>query len=404
MGTPRFGLTDTTDNERIDRVLAAYEVHDHKGGERLADPDLPPEAFLATIGGVLPGSTTYFYRFSLVDRFGFESAASPEIAVVTPAQVRAPGTPVVVSAANGLLQPGLYYTYLTALLDDEETELSQPTFTTLVPGEGTLVVAMPEVIDPGVTGFQVWRQGPGETGPSRIGVVAVNELGIPASQTYLDDGSVPPDDCPCDPDNLPPALNETNASNKITITLPGEFDEELADVEKVSRWRLYRATRSGGYSANSRVAEVIRDSGTGELPNNFADDGRSPVGLGGPLDTSETLVPSVKIRGGGGGGGGLSLVLGSAARWKVYCDVNGQLITRGTDAAKSSGVVLVDADNVRWRLDVAADGSLFIDSNVTLVNTDIVYTLLEPLVLPTPDPTFVYAVSVVDTSLATQEA
>lgn len=405
MTTPRFGLTDTRDNERVDRVLAAYEVHDHKGGDKLADPDVAPLAFLATFGGVLPGSTTYYYRFALVDRFGFETKASPEIAVVTPAQVRAPGTPVVASATGGLLSPGLYYTYLTALLADEETELSQPTFTTLVAGEGTLVVATPNVIDPGVTGFQVWRQGPGESGPSRIGIIAVSVLGIPASATYLDDGSVPPDDCPCDPDNLPPERNETNASNKITITLPAVYADELADDEKVSRWRLYRATRSGGYSASSRVAEVVRDSDTGLLDDSYADDGRGAVAVGAPLDVSEALTPSIKIRGGGGGGGGLSLVIsGGTQSWKVYTDVNGQLITRSTDAPATPGTILVDADNVRWRLGVTNGGALTLDSNVVLSSSDIVYTPLEPLVLPTPDPTYVYAVSVVDTALTTKEA
>src|SRR4051794_36955522 len=108
MSTARFGLTlgdSLSDHDKavIDAVLAALELHDHRGGERLLDPSGPLVGVLSDTGGALAAGVTYFYRLSYIDRFGLETAGSAEISLTTIAGLSSPSSPLLTPVPGGTL-------------------------------------------------------------------------------------------------------------------------------------------------------------------------------------------------------------------------------------------------------------------------------------------------------------
>lgn len=364
MPTRRFGLSDTVDNAVIDAVLAALETHEHTGGERLADPIEAPSGVLSRIGGLLPGSSTFYYRYSLLDRFGFETAASQEFAVSTPKILEAPSAPepqLTLTGAGGSLTPGTYLYYFTTLGEDaEETPLSAPGQITLVAGDpGSVTVPAPDQDDEGVIGWQLWRQAPGESAPTRLGVYDLDD------EEQVDNGSIPAEACACDPDYLPRQFNGTNSTNRVLLELPSVLAGALADPSQVSAWRVYRATTPGGYSASSLLAEVVTRDEDGALVANFTDDGLSGLALGRPLDVGRTLFPSVKIASGGGGGKVANPILtaSNGSTWGIGVSPHGLLTTTadatyGTAYNIGYGPILTAVGGGLWLLDVNARGDL----------------------------------------------
>lgn len=274
------------DPQVLDRILAALEAHTHTGGDQLADPADPPTADLATIGGTLPSDRTYYYCVSFVDQFGLETRAGDEVDVQTPQSVLTPAGPAVEAVSGGDLGAGLYYYALTIVTDADETQLSEPTLIGITEGTGTAILTLPVLPADGQQ-FRIWRQGPSESGFSKIG--------LSADLTFVDDGSVEADPCACDPANLPPADNTTNSTNVITISL-SDMDTTVITLpgQNIRAWRLYRTEVSGNYGAESLVEEVVARQDpqdlTSPLVTSWIDYG-DPTINGRPRPYSQTLRP-----------------------------------------------------------------------------------------------------------------
>lgn len=310
-----FKYTDQ-DRRTIDRILNAFETHSHTGGDRLADPAAAPGLVLDSTNGTLAGGITYYYRISYIDRFGLETAASPEVAVATPGQVSSPSRPTLVAqSTGGTLTAGLYSYALTAESGDYETQLGPESIIQLLSDRDAIELTLP-ALPAGADSFGVWRRGPDDSGFTKIGTTS--------AATILDDGTVPSDPCACDPDNLPPQENRTNSTNAVVVTVPNPalLQDAASDI---ARWRIYRATSPGGYGAKSLVAEVTDLDDDGFLVTSYTDLGGTPA-QGGPLERSQTLTPSVAISGGGGAGG--QLFLGDGVdTWRISVGYDGILNT-----------------------------------------------------------------------------
>ncbi len=325
--TGRFNLTlgdALTDHDKavIDAVLAAFETHQHKGGDRLPDPTGPLAGVLATTGGALAAGTSFFYRVSYLDRFGLETAASAEVIFTTPGGLVAPDAPALAVVAGGNLAMGTTYYALSAVdAAGNETVLSDPRLIAIT-DKNTVNLTPPPFADVSIVKYNVWRQGARSTGFTKIGSITDTSI------DFVDSGGVPDDPCACDPTNLPPVQNRTNATSKVTFTVP---DPALL-LTDVLAWRIYRATSSGAYGRSSLLQEItttVNSDGTGGLVTTFVDDGTFPLMVGSPLDRSETLTPTVLIKGGGGGSYVENPILTDNSGQNVYrVDVeNGVLIT-----------------------------------------------------------------------------
>lgn len=344
------------DRQLIDRLLAAFEVHNHQGGERLADPVSAPAVTLDPNGGALPAGTTFFYRVSYVDQYGLETAAGPEVSETTPAALEAPPTPAVTAVSGGVLEAGIYYHAATwHAADGTETTLSAPAVINLQGDLQTVRVSFADPIPAGATQVSIWRQGPLDSGFTRIATVTTTGF------TYYDDtGSVASDPCACDPENMPPDTNETNATSRIRLTLPSA---EISPPTLVQKWRVYRTTTSGSYPASSLMAEVTEtaDELTGALVDFWIDDGSAEPTAGQPLELSQTLRPSTDVGGSGGVGGQVFIADANGATWRLYASGSGQLVTEKLStpvSATVSAFVLVDSIDKPWRVTVGTDGVL----------------------------------------------
>lgn len=293
--TPRFGFnyfgggtpgTITDDGQKytsfdrlmLDRLLAAIEKHDHKYRPPETGMSTPPTGVLTPDSGSLTAGYTYRYKVGIVDAQGNESIASPELAVSTPTPLPPPGLPALTNNDDpGTLVPTYYYYAVTGHRGSEESTLGQAAMISLVVGESSVVVELPDYGD--AESFSVWRMGSTEPGFTRIG----NTTG----STFLDDGSTPADPCACDPGVAPPSTNTGISSYSITVTLPAG-----TNLETARSWRLYRTVYAGIYNATSLVHEVVEREDewdpTSPLLTSWTDTG-GPLVSGKPMDTDQNM-------------------------------------------------------------------------------------------------------------------
>jgi|GEM_PF-6213059 len=273
------------DRDAIDRLLAQTERHDHHLRAPSATLATAPTAELASDDGVLVGGETYYYRFSVVGSDGTETVASPEVAVATPEPLVAPGIPELwvdsVSAEGDLA--GIYYYALTALRGAEESILGPLGTISVVAPDGAVTIGLPDFGE--ADGLRIWRMGMNDPGWTRVTTINADD-GV---TEFVDDGSVPPDPCACDPANLPPTgFNNGVAVYRIEVTLP-----EDVDLSTASAWRLYRSTVSGQYATASLVHEVVetQDEWDEESPlmRSWSDVG-DPLVDGSPLDFEANMA------------------------------------------------------------------------------------------------------------------
>lgn len=297
--TPRFGLNafggpasgalsddgmkfTYADRMLIDRLLSALERNSlhYTPGADIADPAGAPTATVST-GGTLPAGRTYSYVVSFVGQDGLETLVGDEATVSTPAILAPPLAPQLESAAGGALTPGLYYYALTAIRGPEESTLSPVATGTLVAGEGSMVLTLPTLGD--AEQLQVWRRGFSEGGFTRVGTTSTT--------SFTDDGSVPADDCACDPTHQPPRTNSGINQYSVTVTLSAA-DATAITSPGVKAWRLYRTEQAGVYTSSSLVHETVETTDemdpTSPLISSWSDDGDLLLG-GQPVEVSQRM-------------------------------------------------------------------------------------------------------------------
>lgn len=384
----------------ISRLLKALEGHNHKGGDRLADPTGSPAVTLDTLAGQLSGGLNVYYRVSYVDQYGLETAASPEVYIPTPTPLSAPAFPVLTAEAldPASTAPGLgagTYTFaLTAMSGTGETPLGVPASLTLDGSLPSVQLSLPVPQDT-QDNWGVWRRGPGETYFSKIDSLPV------ASETYVDDGSAPADPQASDPSHMPPTINLTSATNQITVAVP---DPGLvsADPSTVAKWRIYRTFTSGSYAASSLLAEIVQTAnqdGTGGLATEFVDDGSLPLTTGQPLDISQTLTPSMKIQGGGTGAGALQVRgMDGVTIWAISTDLRGALVTDLSGLASLEGdlFLLAPTTSQAYRVQVdPVEGQLVTTAGTPGVH-DMTFSPGDGPFVASPDPTLGYKLTIAD--------
>lgn len=223
-------------------VQRAVELHRHTGeAASTLNPTAAPDLVASTSGGSIPGATRVYYRYTLLDAEGFESAASPESYVDTAAVVATPNAATLeVATTGGTLPAGMYQYQLSAYTTgiNEETLPSTP-ISILVPVGTTtneITLTLPSV-PAGASGFNIYRKKPGG------GMVFLAQVAS-GPATYIDNGSVTED-----VNRLIPRANTTAGTNSVTVTLPSPAPDGFT-------WKLYRTYNSGNYDRSLLIHEV----------------------------------------------------------------------------------------------------------------------------------------------------
>lgn len=273
----------------VDRVLGIGPNHEHTAAAAvITSPTLGPALVLDTTSGVLPAGTTVRYRYTYVDQYGAETAASPETILTTPAAIVVPvGPSITVAATGGFLLGGLYNYALTAYTSTDaqettvggRTSLSIP-YTTATNIASIILPTLPS----GATGFNLYRRGPGEAIFSFLASIDMNVATPPLS--YADNGTVVLNYA-----RQPPNANLTSSSNNITITLPGATPTVPANVT----WKIYRSYVNGNWHT-SNLHHVIEETfvGSGVIVATYVDTGLG-TGLAIAPEVTEILPQPGKI-------------------------------------------------------------------------------------------------------------
>lgn len=393
------------DRRVLDRILAAFEAHDHIGGVRLDDPSSDPVLELLPEAGELDAGTTYHYRVSYLDRYGLETAASGEVSVTTPDSVQPPAPPRVEAQENsedGLLDEGLHWYGLTVLdASGNETTMSAPSAINLTDWR-KVEISAPDGLPVGAVEVAVWRQGPLDSGFTRLVTLDATGVLVPL---FVDDGSIPSEPCPCDPEQSPPTENMTSATNAVRVTIP--FDD-VGPGTLVRRWRLYRSEESGNFPADALVAEVVEtviEEGEERLVTEFVDDGGTTLLAGVPLEASQTLMPSRRVGGSGGSGSGVGHLYmtgpqnaaGERRIFALLSTVRGELETRSiglTTEFAMGDLLLSDVNGGFWRVVLEEDGSLVTESAVGESEGDRAFPFDAGPDLVTPDASVTWRLAV----------
>lgn len=269
------------DRRHLDALLYQALSHTHGAATAAqADPTAAPTLVQAATGGALPAGTRIYYKFTWVDGNGLETAPSPEAYVDTPAALADPAAPTLVQATTGgFLLPGNYSYVLSAYKGANTAESRAPNaaFITVPTGTSTneITLTMPSV-PTGADGFNVYRRKPGGSQYQYLGSV------LAATTTFVDDGTHV-EDC----DRTLPVSNTTNASNKVTATVP--------TVPAGYTWRLYRTYVLAQY-ASSLLHWVVEETseGSGVITPDYEDVGYATL-AGQPPASSQLQVGPGKI-------------------------------------------------------------------------------------------------------------
>lgn len=280
-----FKFTDA-DRRLIDRLLAyAAEGHHHTG---LSGEDLTPAAALSlslnTTGGTIASGARYYYRYTIIDEYGNESAPSPLAYIDTPSTVATPAAPAVsVIAGTGSLQPG-GYSYVLSAYKGASTQETKATNSSFINIPGVQPMNQVQMILPnlpqGGDGFNVYRKS-----ASGMHYLWLTSIAAPSPlQTWIDDGSLTGD---CDR-SLPP-VNRTGGTNSITVAFPGA----TPSIPTGWAWRVYRSVDPSRWG-RSRLMDLAPRGTPPETPLSFTDVGLSTE-VGGPPAKAQIINAPPKI-------------------------------------------------------------------------------------------------------------
>ncbi len=231
----------------IDRLM--YKVHTAVFEEDtpIGNPSSPLTLDIETTGGGIPAGRTVRYKFTYVDAYGNETAASPEATISTPAPITRPNQPSLASVSTGgTLLSGGYFYILSAYVgvNTSETNGSVAGAISVRSGSTNKIVLTLPTLPSGADGFNIYRRGQGEVQFYYLDSIDMNVATPPT--TYEDDGGTA-----VLSSRTPSATNLTFSTNKITVTLPGA----TPSVPSGYTWRLYRTFTSGDY--NSSLLEWV---------------------------------------------------------------------------------------------------------------------------------------------------
>ena len=276
----KFSLRD---RETIDTLFYDLYNHDHTGASQtfFAGPEHRPTLTLNTTGGTLPAGVNLFYRYSYLDAVGNESAASVENVVTTASPIIPPDSPLLQTATTGgSLTPGTYKYALSYYQGSAQTRA--PNISTISVPSGTVTntvtITLPTIATD-ADGWKIYRKGPGDVEYWLLYTLAA---GATPPTTWVDDGSQSPD---CDKKR--PTVNDTNATNSVTIDIAAE---ELPLDGNITAWRVYRTSVGGVYGSNSLLVTVTETTtqGGSDLVTTTTDVGGG-LFTGRPLE--QTTVP-----------------------------------------------------------------------------------------------------------------
>jgi hypothetical protein len=274
------------DRRLIDRLLAyAAERHRHTG---IAGTDLTPELAptltrLAT-GGVIPAGTRFYYRYTVVDEDGNESAGSPTQTIDMPAAIAAPGAPALsVVTGTGSLQPGTYSYVLSAYKAASSLE-TKATNSAVINIAGSSSVNSISMLLPdlplGADGLNVYRKS-----PSGMHYLWIDSIAAPTNgQAWVDDGSTD-GDC----DRSLPAANRTSNTSAVLVSYPGATPY----VPDGWSWRIYRTNRPNDWS-RSYLTDITPVGVPPATPVSYTDVG-SATRVGAPPTTAQVINAPSKI-------------------------------------------------------------------------------------------------------------
>jgi hypothetical protein len=229
-----------SDRRLLDRLLTVgCEEHRHTG-EQGADrtPTAPPNLELKTEGGTMSAGDRFFYKYTILDDAGNESAPSPQIGIDMPASISAPTAPALTAlVGSGSLLPGTYSYVLSAYAGATTFETkaeSSAVITIFGINPGSVSIILPD-LPLGADGLNVYRKA-----PSGLHYLYIDSIPNPTNgSTWVDDGSIEGN---CDR-SLPPT-NRTSNANSVVVTFPGATPE----LPEGWSWRLYRSTDAQDWS------------------------------------------------------------------------------------------------------------------------------------------------------------
>lgn len=233
----------------IDRLLNKFDNALFSGGSVIDDPSSGPSLDVLTTGGVIPAGRTVRYKFTWVDSWGNETAASPETSITTPPPVARPSQPgSAYLSSGGTLLAGNYFYILSAyvVVNTSETNGSLAASLNIPMGSTNRVVLTLPGLPTGADGFNVYRRGPGET--QFYYLASINMMIATPPSTYTDDNSITVSNS-----RTPSATNLTYSTNIVTVTVPGA----TPTVPDGYTWKVYRSFISGEW--DSSLLNWVRD-------------------------------------------------------------------------------------------------------------------------------------------------
>lgn len=280
-----FKFSDA-DRRLIDRLLEyAAEGHRHTGA---AGTNRTPAAglnlTLQPTGGSIPAGARYYYRFTVVDDVGNESAGSPIQSIEMPLAVTAPQAPAPTPVTGtGDLQPGTYSYTFSAYRDVSTLETKAINSAAVkIPGNNahnSVQMTLPD-LPIGATGLNCYRKSPSGLHYLFLVSIAASSNG----QSWIDDGTAGPN-----PDRTLPPINRTSNDNMVFVAYPGA----TPTIPEGWSWRIYR-TQDPADWGRSFLTE-LRPLGTPPTTPTVYPDVGSATSLGGPPASAQVIKAPDKI-------------------------------------------------------------------------------------------------------------
>lgn len=270
--TEHFGLTTLRPGEQFsaqggrfagaDRALVdkllwlGAAAHHHTGvASTVTDPTAIPALGIIDPGGSgnIPAGKRAYYRYTIVDDNGLESAPGPEVYIDTPAPIAVPGVPTLLADelmfSFPLLPRGTYYYKVSAYEDVPTNETPAGAAATVVVTStywGRVHLTLPS-LPSGAAGFNIYRRRPGTSSYVWIGThVGSGEFIDGGSQYNISLGGQAEDQ-----GRRAPTRNGTRSHNAIAVGgLPGTANRVYRTFDPTKWTDSFLGVTATGYYAD----------------------------------------------------------------------------------------------------------------------------------------------------------